>query len=208
MGRRVMPMAGPSASQVNGDDRNVPPSTITALVQHQSRAKTSGPQDGSDQAAILELLQDIRSNPQEHLTDDPGVHCVLIHALIQVMAGICSDNNASPGPTVELSYAAACIEGIEIAISRMPRVLFFTISQGSGNGSLLCLWMLPQILSMVKSSRDASLQDRLQALLTLCLKAISGSFRHRDLLHRLQRFYQICVDGSHPKSLALHMRLI
>ena len=203
MGRFTVPMAGPSASQADGDNRNVPPSTISALVQHQSRAKTSGPQDGSDQSAILELLQDIRSDPQEHLGDDLSVHCLLIHALVQVLSGLALEQNALQGQTAVNDYANSCIEGFRIAISRMPRVLFVTINDGSGKGSLLCQWMIPQLLSASKSSQDAALQDSLQTLLTLCLQVLRGSYRHRELLSRLQRFYQICIDGSNPEPVEL-----
>lgn len=192
----MAPMAGPSASQVDADARNIPPSTINALVQHQSRAKTAGPQDGNDHLAIFELLQDIRKNPGEHLTDDLNVHCVLICALVQEFQGLAGKTNPFDDSTQAIEHALSCLEVIDMTLSRTPKVLFQHINQSAPTGSELCLWMLPRLLSAVNIWDINSVTDRIQVTLELCLSVFTGSFRFRHLLLKMQRFYVCCVGGQ------------
>lgn len=194
MGRRVPTAAAQPASQMDGDTRNVPPSTISALVQHQSRAKTAGPQSGDDQLAIFELLHDIRANPKEHLTDDLEVHGTLVHALVQEFLGLASRSDPFEAKEKALEHATSCLDVIGMTLTRTPRVLFHKDNLNAEAG--LCLWMLPKLFSAIIEWQDETLQSRIQHTLRLCLQVLDGSYRYRNLASKLQQFYRICVDGE------------
>lgn len=196
MGRRVATVVGPSASQSDADARNIPPSTINALVQHQSRAKTAGPWDSNDHLAIFELLQDIRRSPEEHLADDADVHGVLIYALVQDFQGLAGKSNPFDDRTRAVEHALLCLEVIDMALSRTPKALFQRISQGPATGSELCLWMLPKLLAAINDWENPSVTDRIQGTLDLCLSVFNGSFRSRYMLLKVQNFYECCVGGQ------------
>lgn len=202
MGRRVVQMAGPSASQLDGDARDIPPSTISALVQHQSRAKTSGLQDGNNQLVISELLQDIRANPHEHLGDDLDLHCHLIHALIQGLSGVVINQNPFQEESDASDHVLSCLEVIDMTITRTPKALFHDLDLGSGNHSILVMWMLPKLMAATNTALNDQVSSRMQRMLELCLAVFNNSYRSRDHLHRLQLFYRICVQGrSHSTSI-------
>lgn len=209
-------MAGPGAaaaqarlSQVNGDSRDVPPSTISALVQHQSRAQQPNLRGGDESSLVFELLEDIRQNPDEHIADNLDENAGLLRALPQMFLASPQANDPFEARKTAVDHALACLEVLELAISRTPKVLFHTSGNGTGASAQLCLSLLPRLFAAVDDWDNVAVTDRLVKVFNTCLQALTCSFKMRKLLLKLQQFYEQCVEGTRTTCLeSLDIRLL
>lgn len=198
MGRMAAPGAAAAQarlSQVNGDSRDVPPSTISALVKHQSRVQQPGLKGGGEASLVFELLEDIRQKPDEHIAEDLEENADLLRALPQMFLASPQVNDPFEAREKAVEPALACLEVLELAVSRTPKVLFYASNNGAGANTQLCLSLFPRLFAAIVDWDNESVRDGLTKVFTRCLQVLSNSFKVRKLLHKLRQFYEQCVEG-------------
>ena len=171
-----------------------PPSTIAAqIVENHSLAE--GCREPKSRAAFGQLLDEIRACPSD-------VECNVQsnYRLISVLAEAGLDALAKQDPFAPrneiITQAIASLEVIEVATRRSPDVLFYDGPGTNGQGSQVCLWLLPKLFSVIACKEYSHIQASLQRLLQSFLDTLARSPERWVEVAMLVQLYQTCTDGS------------
>ena len=187
--------------QANGDP---PPSTFAAqIVQNlTSHGRRSG--RGTSPSHLRQLLQrildgDRSDDPQAGTIEtDLDVNFRLIYVIVRAGLEILS----SPNPfddEEDIKYQALdCLAVISLTIKRSPKVLFHAPGPHEpdvGPKGPLFLWLIPQLIGLLRPNSDKRLLDAVMTVLKAALVARSGSLSLKSRTNPVLKYIRGCLNG-------------
>ena len=196
-------MEGPQAN----DDP--PPSTFAAqIVQNlTSHGRRSG--RGTGPSHLRQLLQQILDGDR---SDDPqagtietdlDVNFRLIYVIVRAGLEILSSPNPFDDEEGIRSQALDCLAVISLTIKRSPKVLFHVPSPHEpdvGPKGPLFLWLIPQLISLLRPNSEERLLDAAMTVLKRALVARSGSLILKSRTNPVLKYIRGCINGSCDKN--------
>lgn len=169
------------------------------LSQHPNYDQSLGRETFSQlRQEILRHDEDGPVNLDENLTDVHNLICVVIKAGLEPTCRVPNTHSLSQRGEI-LAQISDCLDIVRLAIQKAPHVLHeISNPEILGKGATqapLYAWLIPQLLSLLFSWDEASVQEKVcKALSTVC----AAQFRALRVWHSaraIPMFLRACIEG-------------